>query len=66
MSRDLLLYLRDMRKACAAVEAHARGLSREEFFADTKALHATLWNLTVLGEAAKRVPEDLRSKDPAI
>ena len=66
MSRDLLLYLRDMRDACAAVEAHASGLSRKELFADTKALHATLWNLTVLGEAAKRVPDALRSQHPSV
>ena len=66
MSRDLLLYLRDMRDACAAIEAHVGRLSREEFFADTKALHATLWNLIVLGEAAKRVPDDLRSQHPTV
>ena len=50
MSRDLRLYVRDMRDACVAIGAHAGGLSRDEFFADTKALHATLSEIIRLGE----------------
>ena len=66
MSRDPLLYVRDMRDACTAVLTHAQGLTRDAFFADAKVLHATLWNLMVLGEAAKRVPEVLRVEHESI
>ena len=66
MSRDARLYLIDMRDACARVMHHCGGLSREQFFDNELARDAVLWNLLVLGEAAKRVPEHIRLENSAI
>ena len=41
-------------------------LSREQFFANELARDAALWNLLVLGEAAKQVPEHIRLEHSAI
>jgi len=40
-------------------------LGRDAFFADAKA-RTTLWNLLVLGEAAKRVRNDIRMQFPKV
>ena len=45
---------------------HCGGLSREQFFAKELARDAALWNLLVLGEAAKQVPEHIRFENSAI
>ena len=66
MSRDARLYLIDMRNACARVMHHCGGLGREQFFANELARDAVLWNLLVLGEAAKQVPEQIRVENFAI
>jgi uncharacterized protein with HEPN domain len=66
VSRDARLYLIDMRDACARVMHHCGGLSREQFFANELARDAALWNLLVLGEAAKQVPEHIRLEHSAI
>ena len=66
MSRDARLYLIDMRDACARVMHHCGGLSREQFFANELARDAALWNLLLLGEAAKQVPEHIRLEHSAI
>jgi len=44
----------------------ASGLSDEAFFADRTVRDAALRNLLVLGEAAKRIPDDVRVAHPAI
>lgn len=61
MSRDARLYLIDMRDACARILSHRGGASRELFFEDAVVRDAVLWNLLVLGEAAKQVPEEIRA-----
>jgi uncharacterized protein with HEPN domain len=46
--------------------AHTKGLSRHALFADTKARDAALWNLLVIGEAAKQIPVVLRARHPGV
>ncbi len=66
MSRDVGVYLDDMVEALTRVVAYSRGLSREQFYADTKTVDAVVRNVEVLGEAAKRVPEEVRARHPSI
>ena len=66
MSRDARLYLIDMRDACTRIMQNCGSLSRDQLFANELARDAALWNLLVLGEAAKRVPEHIRLEHPAI
>jgi len=58
--RDWRLYLRDMRGFCARVLAYRGGLDRQAVFADSMCLDAILRNLELLGEAAKKVPAEVR------
>lgn len=66
MRRTLLDYLEDMRASALEVRDFTRGMSFEEFLQDRKTVNAVIRSLEVLGEAAKRIPEDVRVKHPDI
>jgi len=42
------------------------GLSREAFAADDRTLDAVVRNLEVIGEAVKRLPADIRAREPSV
>jgi len=60
------LYLSDIHEACRNVAFHIGKKSREEFIADRTARAAVLHELTVIGEAATRVPATMRDRFPAV
>lgn len=66
MSRDTSLYLKDIVEACDRVTEHVAGRTREQALDDPKTRDAIFWNLMVIGEAAKRVPDDVRACDRSI
>ena len=66
MPRDYRVYLGDMLIAAERIGSYASGLTYQAFRGDTRTIDAVLRNLEVLGEAAKQVPETLRSKHPDI
>ena len=60
MPRDARLYLEDIVEACQKVLEYTAGFDERSFLADGKTIDATIRNLEVIGEAAKRVPADVR------
>jgi len=64
--RDPRLFLVDMMDAMNKVEKWLHGVPREKFLADALLQDAVVRNLEILGEAAKNVPEDIRSRYPGI
>jgi len=62
MPRDYRVYLEDILLAIAKVQRYTHGLSREAFGADEKTVDAVVRNLEVIGEAAKRLPAEIRSR----
>jgi uncharacterized protein with HEPN domain len=64
MSRDYEVYLEDILAAIEKIAGFVAGFSQDEFARDAKTFDAVLRNLEVIGEAAKRLPEDVRSKSP--
>jgi uncharacterized protein with HEPN domain len=57
-------YLADMVEALNDLEDFTRGMSREEFFLDRKTVNAVIRSLEVLGEAAGKIPPDVRAAHP--
>lgn len=66
MPRDYKLYLRDMVEAAQFIEAHTHELSYEAFIADEVRLRAVLHSLTIIGEAARHIPDDIRQRAPGV
>jgi uncharacterized protein with HEPN domain len=66
MPRDYRVYLEDVSEAIGRVARYVSGFSREAFSADERTLDAVVRNLEIIGEAIKKVPEDIRSSNPAI
>lgn len=66
MSRDSRLYLEDMLDACVRITAHRGGGDRDAVLGSPKTRDAMLWNLLVLGEAAKKVPAEIANAYPTV
>ena len=64
--RDDRLYLRDMVEFCERVAAYSAGHDQDSFLADRMRYDAVLRNLELIGEAATRVPVNMRGLAPEI
>jgi uncharacterized protein with HEPN domain len=66
MPRNTGVYLKDMLVAVERILGYAAGLNFAGFRDSQIVVDAVLRNLEVLGEAAKRVPEDVRLSNTSI
>lgn len=62
--RIFLDYLLDMREALSDIHDFTLGMSFEAFRSDKKTLNAVLRSLEVLGEAAGKIPAEVRGPHP--
>jgi uncharacterized protein with HEPN domain len=62
MPRDYRLYLDDILEACRKIRQFTEGMSFQDFERDLKTQDAVIRNFEVIGEAAKRLPEKIRSQ----
>ncbi|MBK6973460.1 MAG: DUF86 domain-containing protein [Sterolibacteriaceae bacterium] len=66
MSRDWTLYLEDLAEACRLIEQFTSGMSAHSFASDALVFHATVRNLEIIGEAAKRLPDEAKARMPEV
>ena len=64
--RDWRLFLMDIRESTRRVLEYVGSMSREEFMRDSKTVDAVIRNLAIIGEAAKKVPADIRRQHPSV
>jgi len=64
--RDWQIRIADIRDAAAKIVAHTAASDFAAFSSDSWTVDAVLRNLTVIGEAAANVPEDVQAKYPRI
>ncbi|MFH0772083.1 MAG: DUF86 domain-containing protein [Candidatus Omnitrophota bacterium] len=64
--RDYSLYLEDILGAIKAIEGFVKGMEFEDFEADDKTSSAVIKKLEIIGEAAKKMPDSIKKKYPAI
>ena len=61
LQREWRFYVEDMVACCDKVLAYTQGIDRAGFAADAMRYDATLRNLELIGEAATRVPLEVRA-----
>jgi uncharacterized protein with HEPN domain len=66
VSRDWKVYLEDIVDACCLIEQFTAGMSGESFAASALVFHATVRNLEIVGEAAKRLPDEAKARMPEV
>jgi uncharacterized protein with HEPN domain len=66
MPTDYRLYLDDILESCKKIRQFTQDMSFQEFERDVKTQDAVIRNFEVIGEAANRLPEDVRSLHPNI
>lgn len=65
MKKDPRVYLVHIVECTERIERYLAG-GKEEFLAETMVQDAVIRNFEVIGEAAKRIPEDYRQAHPSI
>jgi uncharacterized protein with HEPN domain len=66
MSFEPLDYLRHIKVEVDYLQVSCAGLTLEEFLPNETLRRAAVRSLEIIGEAAKKVPEEFRAKYPAI
>jgi len=64
VSRDWLLYLDDLIESAEKIGRFLKGREFDAFAADEMLFDAVLFNLEVIGEAVKKLPEDAKASVP--
>ena len=64
--RDIKLYIGDVRESIVKIEKYIKGLDFNTFVKDTKTIDAVVRNLSIIGEAVKNFPDELKSKHPKV
>jgi uncharacterized protein with HEPN domain len=62
MPRDYKFFLDDILESIIKIEGYKKGISFSHLTENQLILDAILYNLQVIGEAAKHIPEDVRNK----
>jgi uncharacterized protein with HEPN domain len=66
MKRTYKDYIEDILLSLQELEDFTRGMDFETFIKDRKTVNAVIRSLEVMGEAVKRIPEEIRSRYPEI
>lgn len=66
MSRDWRVWLDDILECCRRVRVYTDGMDKSALIGNQLVYDAVLRNLEITGEAAKRIPPEVRQRMPAI
>ncbi len=64
--RTFVDYLRDIIEQVENIEEFIEGMDYEEFKADKKTVYAVIRCFEVIGEAVKKIPEEIKKRYPEI
>jgi len=66
MSRDYRLYLDDIIEAMEKIIRYSADLTLEDFTKDEKTVDAVIRNFTIIGEAVKNIPDEIKAGQPGV
>jgi uncharacterized protein with HEPN domain len=64
--RNTLIFLSDMIDMINRIERFTGGFRYEDFCSDEKTFYATIQCIEIIGEAAKHIPKQIRTRYPSI
>lgn len=64
--REWRLFITHMIESGEAVMSFTEGLDINDFQRDQRTYKATLWDIRIIGEAATRIPDEIREANPHI
>ncbi len=64
--RDYKLYIADIEEAIGKIQAYTRGLDEDIFRRDSKTYDSVIHNLFIIGEAAGKIPAEIRERHTEI
>lgn len=64
--RDVQLLLGDILDAANKISSYTTGMNYDGFITDDKTIDAVVRNFEIIGEAAKRIPDDYKLQHPEI
>jgi len=64
--RGIKLYTEDIRDSIEKIEKYTKDLTFAKFNEDIKTIDAVVRNLSIIGEAATNIPDEIKSKYPDI
>lgn len=64
--RDYTIFIDDILNCIGKIEKYTRDLSFQAFSKNEMAVDAVIRNLEIIGEAVKKMPEEIKNKYPAI
>jgi len=66
MPRDYKLYFEDILRSIERIEEYRKGITFSKLSESNLLLDAILYNLQIIGEAAKHISDDVRKKHPDV
>jgi len=66
MPRDYKLYLGDLLEAAERIQEYTKKMSLSDFEHSKITIDAVVHNLEVIGEAARKLPPEIKAKSPEI
>jgi uncharacterized protein with HEPN domain len=66
VSRDLSLYLDDIISSIDKILDYTASMTQEIFVNEDRTFEATVFNLQIIGEASKQIPDEYRNRYPEI
>ena len=66
MSREYHLFIKDIKQCCEKVIRYTASMDFKDFHSNEIIYDAVIRNLEIIGEAAKNIPEHIRSSFPKI
>ncbi len=66
MPRDYKVYLEDCLESIQKISEFTKDFSLKSFVEDAKTFDAVIRNLEIIGEAIKKVPEEIRNSNPEV
>ena len=61
MRRELKTYFEDIVTSIAKIEKYAKGMTKEDMIRNELVQDAVVRNLEIIGEAVKKIPDDVRN-----